>query len=397
MSINNERPKLPTLFAGSSARVSLLIVFLTCSQLYASTPRWDISVWEGEFFDLTCCDISQGDSVKAYTIHTPKGNFYPLFEGSVYENGKINTIKKGYYFNQPPLHNLSCSIRVHNATRKLDLGTWKCNVYVQAPQATNTSTITRDIRVEVKKIVDFSDPNNWVWLMVFGVILVCILFCLFFYIYLDDQEKQANVNPGQELEEFVPAPEDVEERENGDEGNHIGNNVDSNDPTLVEHLKEDSELGTNFNWDFPAEGKKGNDIEHMNSRIIETNIDETLNANLTPPSAIIQETSNVVTSNVVVDEIEPILSENVEDNKDMEPDMQNDAIDDSQVNKAGLVEPTDNQETNDSTKQSEETPVNEHALANEATTANGSILSSGPMFSSLLQRINDMRSKKNQQ
>merc|ERR1719400_2627998 len=109
--------------------------------------------------------------------------------------------------------------------------------------------------------------------MVFGVILVMILFCVFFYICSDDQEKQTNVNPGQELEEFVPAPEDVEKRETGVEGNHIGNNVDTNDPTLVEHMKEDSDLGTNFNWDFPAESKKGNAIEHMNARIIETNID----------------------------------------------------------------------------------------------------------------------------
>lgn len=113
--------------------VMMLMHSQSCNAASSSSLN-SVKVREGDSLDLICC-IESNVSTNSYYITTPDKKSYPVFNGSVFENGNIRGIHE-------------CCVNIKNITMNEE-GIWEFATYVQRTPNTDTSTIRQLIELIV--------------------------------------------------------------------------------------------------------------------------------------------------------------------------------------------------------------------------------------------------------
>jgi len=102
---------------------------------YSAADTSNLTVHEGDAFTFNCCLRAKTNEIKSYVIYHPNGVVYPIFEGVVYENGRLFASKPN-----------NCEVKITKAVQE-DNGIWKCDVFVHDDVHKSTSVISQSVNI----------------------------------------------------------------------------------------------------------------------------------------------------------------------------------------------------------------------------------------------------------
>jgi len=149
------------ILAGLVALLSLLS--------YSAADTSSLTIHEGDAFTFNCCSRAKTSAVKSYVIYHPTGDVYPIFEGVVYESGRLSASISD-----------DCEVKITKAVQE-DNGIWKCDVFVHDGVHKSTSVVQQSVNITLSVPQEQGMPPIALALIVafccFIVLLVLIIIC----------------------------------------------------------------------------------------------------------------------------------------------------------------------------------------------------------------------------
>jgi len=112
------------------------LVMMSTVLCFSAANNLNLTIHEGDDFSFSCCE-KENSSIKSYVINPPNGETHPVFEGVVYEGGKISASISD-----------KCKVKITKAGIE-DNGIWKCNLFVHDEVQDSTSVIGHSISISV--------------------------------------------------------------------------------------------------------------------------------------------------------------------------------------------------------------------------------------------------------